>query len=323
MPTRPSPARQVLAHPGAFVWRTLKAFRANQGPLLAGAVAYYALLSIVPMLILTFLALARVVDPRDLMETLSLYLEWLVPGQSAALLHELELFLAHREVAGWVLLGTMLFFSSLAFSVLENALSIIFLHRVKTRRRSWWVSLLMPYGFILCLAAGLLVVTMTAGQLEAMAARTLTLGQHAWSLAQASSTLLYAMGVAGELLLITAIYMVMPVQRLRATHALLGAVVATALWELSRHLLVWYFATLSQIGQVYGSLTTAIAVLLTLELAGLLLLLGAQLIAEFERLSTADTPSPAPLDLRPRAAQGPPPAPAVTADPGCSARPRN
>jgi uncharacterized BrkB/YihY/UPF0761 family membrane protein len=47
---------------------------------------------------------------------------------------------------------------------------------------------------------------------------------------------------------------------------------------------VWYFATLSQIGLVYGSLTTAIAVLLSLELAATLLLLGAQVVAEFERI---------------------------------------
>jgi uncharacterized BrkB/YihY/UPF0761 family membrane protein len=71
----PSPARQVLPQPLRLVWHTLKAFRANQGPLLAGAVAYDALLA------------------------------------------------------------TMPFFGSLAFPVLENALSIVFVHRVKTRQR--------------------------------------------------------------------------------------------------------------------------------------------------------------------------------------------
>jgi uncharacterized BrkB/YihY/UPF0761 family membrane protein len=44
---------QILKCPGAFALRTTKRFRANQGPLLAGAVAFYALLSIVPLLILT------------------------------------------------------------------------------------------------------------------------------------------------------------------------------------------------------------------------------------------------------------------------------
>jgi hypothetical protein len=36
--------------------------------------------------------------------------------------------------------------------------------------------------------------------------------------------------------------------------------------------LVWYFATLSQVTIVYGSLTTAIVVLLSLEIAATLLL---------------------------------------------------
>ena len=57
----------VLGHPAAFGWQTLKAFRANQGLLLAGAVAYYALLSIVPLLIPKWLPNSRLdqcVTPR-------------------------------------------------------------------------------------------------------------------------------------------------------------------------------------------------------------------------------------------------------------------
>jgi uncharacterized BrkB/YihY/UPF0761 family membrane protein len=68
------------------------------------------------------------------------------------------------------------------------------------------------------------------------------------------------------------------------SHALIGAVTATVLWEITRHVLVWYFATLSQIGKVYGSLTTAIVVLLSLELAATLLLFGAEVIAQYERI---------------------------------------
>jgi uncharacterized BrkB/YihY/UPF0761 family membrane protein len=45
---------------------------------------------------------------------------------------------------------------------------------------------------------------------------------------------------------------------------------------------------------VYGSLTTAIVVLLSLELGSTLLLFGAQVIAEYERIGTTPTP-PEPL----------------------------
>jgi uncharacterized BrkB/YihY/UPF0761 family membrane protein len=57
------------------------------------------------------------------------------------------------------------------------------------------------------------------------------------------------------------------------------------LWELSRHVLVWYFTTLSFVNIVYGSFATAVVVLLSFEVAAIILLLGAQVIAEFERCS--------------------------------------
>ena len=59
---------------------------------------------------------------------------------------------------------------------------------------------------------------------------------------------------------------------------------AGILWEAIRHGLVWYFGTISQVSVVYGSLTSAIVVLLGFEIGATLLLLGAQVIAEYERV---------------------------------------
>lgn len=283
-------AARVLADPGAFALRTLKAFRANQGLLLAGAVAYYALLSIVPLLIIMAIALSHVIDPHELLQTLRRYLGWLMPGQAQAIVTELASFLDHREVVGWVLLATMLFFSSLAFSVLENAMSVIFHHRVAIRRRRYLVSALLPYGYIFTLGIGLLLVTFVAGSLQALGEESVRLFGREWSLVGVSGLLLYLLGFAGEVFVLTSVYLVMPVGRLSLRHALIGAVTAAVLWEISRHVLLWYFATLSQISTVYGSLTTAIAVLLSLELGAALLLLGAQVISEYERLAAGDAP---------------------------------
>ena len=280
-------AAQILKHLGVFAIQVLKSFRANQGLLLAGAVAYYALLSIVPLLILTVIALSHVIDQTELLQTLGRYLEWLVPGQSGVFVVELSNFLDHREVMGWVLLVTMLFFSSLAFTVLENAMSVIFHHRVAIHRRRFLVSAVIPYCYILSLGVGLLLVTLVAGSLKAMGQEQVEFLGRNWSLGGMSGMLLYLLGVAGEIFILTSVYMVMPVGRLSLQHALIGAIAATILWELTRHVLVWYFATLSQVATVYGSLTTAIVVLLSLELASTLLMFGAQVIAEYERIGRA------------------------------------
>ena len=279
-----SRARIVLRDPAGFAWRTLKAFRANQGLLLAGAVAYYALLSIVPLLILIVIALSHVIDQAALLATLGRYLEWLVPGQSRAIVGELSNFLDHREFIGWVLGITMLFFSSLAFTVLESAMSVIFVHRIVARKRHYLVSALLPYLYILSLGIGMLLVTLVAGSLTAIGQERVDLLGRSWSLHGVSGALLYLLGFAGEVFVLTSVYLVMPYGHLRVTHALIGGVTAAVLWEITRHVLIWYFATLSQVSVVYGSLTTAIVVLLSLEIAAALLLLGAQVISEYERL---------------------------------------
>jgi YihY family inner membrane protein len=258
-------------------------------------VAYYALLSIVPLLILTVIALSHLVEQAELLRTVSRYLEWLVPGQSAAIVAELAGFLAHRDVLGWVLLVSMLFFSSLAFTVLENAMSVIFHHRVAVRRRHFLVSAVIPYAYILSLALGLLLVTLVAGRLQVLGETRLAFLGFEGSLTGVSGLLMYLLGLAGEVLVLSSIYMVMPVGRPSVPLALAGGAAAALLWELSRHALVWYFATLSQIGTVYGSLTTAIAVLLSLELAAALLLLGAQVISEYERFDPRNPRAPQPF----------------------------
>src|SRR5450432_2345506 len=104
-------AAYLIKHPEDFVMRVLRAFRANQGLLLAGAVAYYTLLSIVPLLILLLIALSQVIDQHELLVTLGRYLEWLIPGRSGAVVAELARFLDNRGVVGWMLLATMIFFS--------------------------------------------------------------------------------------------------------------------------------------------------------------------------------------------------------------------
>src|SRR6202162_652381 len=108
----------ILKNPGGFALGVLKAFRQNQGLLLAGAVAYYTLLSLIPRLILMLSALSHVIEPWRLLAPMTEYLEFIVPGQSGAVVGELRAFLEHGQTIGVVLLVTMVFFSALAFTVL-------------------------------------------------------------------------------------------------------------------------------------------------------------------------------------------------------------
>ena len=142
-----------------------------------------------------------------------------------------------------------------------------------------------------------MIVTVVSGGLAQLAIRNVVIFGLPHSLGDLSNYLLYLLGVFGEVLMLTAIYFVMPVGRPSWRYALIGGATATVLWELTRHLLVWYLTRVSHIQMVYGSLTTAIAALLTVEVAAIVLLLGAQVIAEYERVLSEPVSTP-PKELR-------------------------
>jgi YihY family inner membrane protein len=273
-----SMARSVLV----FMRRLATDFRRNRGLLLAGAVAYNTLLSLVPLFALLLVALSHLVDERLLIRTVAINLEFLVPGQASAITEQVAAFLEHRRVVSGVGIVALLFFSVMAFSILENAMTMIFHHRAR-RRRHPVLSAVIPYLFMMALGAGLLLVTLITAGLEALGRTSIALLGHAWSLARLSHTLLYLLGIAGSTLMLTALYLVLPARRVTFRRALIGGVAATVLWEIVRHVLIWYFRTLSLVNVVYGSLATTVIVLLTLEAAALILLFGAQVVAELER----------------------------------------
>ncbi|MFZ1641485.1 MAG: YihY/virulence factor BrkB family protein [Candidatus Contendobacter sp.] len=107
----------------------------------------------------------------------------------------------------------------------------------------------------------------------------------AWSLSSLLVILLYAVGLLGQIGALTLIYRLLPAGQLPWRHALVGGIVAALLWEGIRYGLVWYFANLSAINVIYGSLAGVVIVLMTLDMVGIIILLGAQVIAEYERLS--------------------------------------
>ena len=267
----------------SFLLRVLRGFKRNQGLLLSSAVAYYTLLSIVPMSILALIVLSHFIEGEQLIHTLTTYLEMVIPGYAATLTEQVRVFLEHRKVIGIIGFLVILFFSSIAFSMLENAMSVIFFQRVRIQRRNFLISAIIPYVYILLMGLGILLVSFIAGALEILEKRQLIIFGWSLSLEGTSRVALYILGILGEVLMLTSIYLVMPVVRITFRHALIGGITATILWEITRRVLVWYYSVISMVNLIYGSIATVVVALLSVEAVALILLLGAQVIAELER----------------------------------------
>ena len=66
-----------------FGGRVVSGFQRSQGFLLAGAIAYYTLLAIVPLFVVLLVALSHVVDEHRLLDTVASNLQLVIPSQAA------------------------------------------------------------------------------------------------------------------------------------------------------------------------------------------------------------------------------------------------
>ncbi|MDW5378011.1 YihY/virulence factor BrkB family protein [Halomonas sp. HP20-15] len=283
--------RLVLVHQiWQFSWRVLVAFLHNRGILLAGGVGYNVLLSTIPLFALLCVLLTHIVDEQRLLGIIAIQAQHLAPAHADVILDSVRTLVDSRNVVGFVGTLVLLFFSSFAFRMLEDSIALIFHQPDETQKRRFWVSALLPYAFMLVLGAGLLALTVLVAMGNAfnqMVIMLFDIELPSASVAVVSLNVLSFVGMCG---LFSAIYKIMPVVRIAPHRALIGGFVAALLWEIVRLILSYYFANISYVNAVYGSLATLIVVLLSLEIGAVILLLGAQVIAELERSARAGLP---------------------------------
>lgn len=273
-----------------FVGRVIAAFLRNRGILLAGGVGYNALLSLVPLLVVLLSALSLVVDEARMLAVLRAELAELVPQYADTILGAARSFIETRTTTNVVSLALLLFFSSIAFRMLEEAVAAIFHTSIEHPRRRFWISAALPYLFIVVLAAALVLLTAVMHVLDALGGRSLHLLGVSRPLEPAATWAATLLNFAGLVLLFGGVYRVLPVVRISTSRALAGGLFAAVLWRLVARFLVYYFTNVSLLPVIYGSLAGVIVVLLYLESAFIILLLGAQAIAELEASAAARLP---------------------------------
>lgn len=265
-----------------FLWRVVSAFINNQGILLAGSLAYNSLLSAIPLMSVLVMGLSYFVEQELLLATISAELVLILPSHADQITAAIAMLLSNRSLIGGVGFLVLLFFSSIAFRMLEMAIANIFHVPDHVESRSFWVSALIPYIYMVVIGLGIVVLTIMTAIIESISEQHYIFLGYDLSLESLPGILLYVSGFVGMSALFTSIYKVLPVVNTNLKRAIIGGVSAAILWEIIRRILFWYFASISLVNIIYGSLATVIVVLLGLEIGAVILLLGAQLIAELE-----------------------------------------
>lgn len=265
-----------------FAWKIVRNFRRNNGLLLAGALGYNALLSIVPLLALVLVGLSSVLEEGPLISVFETQADAVLPGRAQAVTDAVESFLENRDVIGSVGVVVMLIFSAIAFRMLEEAMATVFRRDRHAAKRNLWLSVLMTVGYLGVFGVGILLLTVVMITLDAAPEHLSFLGLSLRA-EEVSTALVKVAAFGGIVAFLTSFYWLMPQVGVKLKRALIGGLVAGSLWEGVRTALMWYFANLSLIDVIYGSLATVIIVLVSLEVAAVIVLLGAEVLAELER----------------------------------------
>lgn len=258
-----------------FSRRVLRNFLRNRGVLLAGGVGYNVLLSAVPLLALLGVLLTRVVEEEQVLGVMAIQAQHFAPAHADIWLDAVRAFMESRDIIGIAGIPVLLFFSSFAFRMLEDSIAIIF-HHPENPSRSFWLSAALPYAFMLVLGIGLLTLTLVFAFVR--------------TLYEEPGVILYLLSFVSVFIMFSAIYKVLPIVRISLRRAVIGGLVAAILWEATRLVMMYYFLNISFVSVIYGSLATIIVLLLSLEVGSIILLLGAQVIAELERSERAGQP---------------------------------
>lgn len=266
--------------PLQFVVRVAGKFLANKGLLLASAVAYNALLSAIPIAAVLAVVLSQFMDGEAAVEAISMQLGWIAPTEAASIAGDLATFLDDREVVGGVGAVVLLFFSALAFRMLDQAFESIFGEHPPRSGRHYWLRVTLPYVLVMLLCIGVVTLTLLTTWIEAVAGETVAILGRSLALPNLHGLIWMLLGFAVQAVVFTALYLIMPSSRVSLRSAAIGGASAALMWEITRRVMVWYFANVSLVGVIYGSLTTVVVILLMMEAAAIIVLLGAQVIAE-------------------------------------------
>jgi membrane protein len=264
-----------------FASRVLRDFFfRNHGLVLTSAVAFNMMLSLIPLSAVLMVISSLFFESSYVMERVTWEVSLFAPGFESTLREVLMGFLGKRGLIGWVGLGSLMISSSVAFGVLDDAIAIVFFRPQEKLKRKFWISMLMPYLFVLIVALGLIFITAVNAFLDTQG----------FDERPIFAPFIYLFSLGGLVALFSLFYKLMPMAKVSFKLALWGGVTATLLWEIVRHILVAYYTQFSSMNILFGSMATIIIVMLTLQAIAFILLLGAQVIADLQRNRDAKLP---------------------------------
>ena len=275
--------RRLMANPViALVYRTGREMSADDATHMAAGLAYYAVLSLFPLTVGLISLLGLLLEPDTLHNDVVQFLEDYLPVSE-------ELLLSNIEAAGNIhgLLGVISFFglfwsASLMFGAITRSVNRAWdIHQ----DRPFYIDKVRNIVMAFSVAPLFLLSVSTTAALQMLEGTDIPAGMVATTLENGlAETAARILPFLFSLTIFLLIYKFTPNTQTHWRYIWPGAVLAAALFEISKSVFVLYVDNFANYEEVYGSLASVIVLLAWTYFSGLILIAGAEFSSEYERM---------------------------------------
>ncbi len=274
--------RAELRFSGLAAWRALVELVNSNDLTHAAAIAYYALLSLFPFLLLVISMLGSVTaNDADRLEVLTFIFRYF-PTQLDFVSTQLDAFRQARVQVGVAGSVALIWASLGVFGAITSAVNEAWgVEKQRSFLKHRMVSFLM-----LVVAGGFMIVALVlVGFIEVVQARWFggMVARFQWM--QAAQTLTFR--YSATILLIVAVGLVfyfIPNAKTRFRDVSVGAVLTGILWRLAFDGFAWYIGTNSRMTMIHGSIAAVVVFLLWVYVSSVILIYGVEFTASYARL---------------------------------------
>ena len=264
--------------------RVIREMKDDDATHLAAGVAYYAMFSLFPLL-LGFLAVSGLVlNSEGVQQDFMDFVTDNLPGSEQIVKDNVGQVVRFRGLLGIGAFIGLLWSASAVFGAINRAVN-----RAWNIRQDLPFYIAKPRQLAMALGVGILFLLSTSAtsaiQVFTDPSRDLGVpGQDFLLEIGLGHLALRVVPWAMTLLIFLMVYRFLPNCKTYWRFIWPGAVVASVLFEVGKSIFVWYLNNIAPYDQVYGSLTSVMALLFWIYISALILILGAEISSEYGRM---------------------------------------
>jgi len=248
----------------------------------AAGVAYYAILSIFPLLLGLIAVFGFFLPSVNLQDELLKFVGKNLPGATDILKQNIEIIVELRGAVGVLSIAILFWGASGMFSAISLAINRawdIRRYRPFFIRKASELGMAISTGILFLLSLGASALTSIArGVFDLSAAKLITV--------DIGSRLVAFLLILGVFLLL---YKLIPYTKTYWRYVWLGALLAAILFEIARTLFVFYLEKFANYQLIYGSITSIIALLVWIYYSAFIMILGAEFTYQYGRMRNSVT----------------------------------